>query len=569
MALDGMTLHLLLKELQAKLQGAKIEKIYQPTRDELVFSLRGKGGSHKLLMSACAAGPRVHITGHAPENPATPPMLCMLLRKLLVGGRLEDISQPSLERVSFFDFTGYNELGDKQSYRLAVEIMARHSNIMLIDGQGRIVDSIKRIDASDSSVRLILPGMKYVLPPAHDKLDLLEQPPERIFDYLQSSETREPSKALLNSLQGASPIVCREVAHRCGGSFSEKPNLISQLARLRGYLDSGDTPTMVCDPEGKPVDFSFMPISQYGGQYQNTAFPDYSALLDGFYAERDRLNRIKVRAADLYKTLHNARSRIARKLGYQHADLQKCASREELRIRGELLNANLHHITKGQPFCELANYYDNMQPLRIKLDPRFSPAQNAQKYFKDYRKACKAEDILKELIVSGERELEYIETVLFGLSGADTEQSIAEIRRELAEQGYIKSGRQPTKQSKKQAAELPPFEYTSPDGFTILVGRNNRQNDALTLKFARGKDIWLHVKGFPGAHTVVISHGADVPHRTVVKAAEIAAAHSRAKDSAQVPVDYTFVKNVKKPAGAKPGMVIYEGHKTLYVTPGA
>jgi len=577
-------LSFLVRELRQEAVGARIEKIHQPTREELVLSLRGRQGDEspnqqqvfqrgaplkngsfspdkkkKLLLSATANAPRVSLIAQAPENPAAPPMFCMLLRKLLTGTRLTDITQPGLERVLFLAFAGFNELGDAVTYRLAAEIMGKHSNLILLDGSGKIIDAIKRIDASESSVRLTLPGVTYALPPSQGKLDITISPVSELLPRLNANPELPLEKRLLTHLQGCSPLICRELAF----SGETPEGVVRALEKVSLALSQPPTPWMITDPDGKPLDISFMDITQYGSAAASVAFENFSALLEGFYAQRDRQNRMKIKTAGLLKTVQTARDRTARKLGFQRQDLQKSADRAGLRIKGELINAHLNSIPKGAAFCEVPDYYDDMNLLRIALDPRLSPAQNAQHYFKAYRKACTAEQMLIGLIEKGEQELIYLDSVLEAIGRATGERELSEIREELCGQGRLRA----QKGHKKLPASLPPFEFVSDDGFTVLVGRNNRQNDLLSLKFARGKDIWLHAKGLPGAHVIVVSHGADVPEGTLLLAAQLAAGHSRARDSAQVPVDYTFAKQVKKPAGAKPGMVTYNQHKTLYVTP--
>ncbi len=575
MALDGAMLSFLKREIETHSLHARIDRLYQPSKEELIFVLRGRNGTYRLLLSARASSPRIHFTVHSPENPKTPPMLCMLLRKRLTGAKLTGLRQPGLERVLFLDFESTDDLGDKVPYTIAVEIMGRHSNIILLDADGVVVDSVKRVDAEMSSVRPILPGISYTLPPSQGfRLDLTACTAEEAADALLRQKDAELSKALLNLLFGVSPIVCREIADFTGRGISlrshsltedQKSRLCFMLRRVQAALDEGGVPTVVtANDTGKPLDFSFLPIHQYGRAATTREVESFSELLDEFYAERDRLERIRSRAQDLLKLLTNASDRISRKINAQQAELTKCAGRDQLRMMGDLLNANLHQLTKGMAFIDLENFYEDGYPvIRIPLDPAKTPVQNAQKYYKDYRRADTAEKMLTEQIEIGRRELDYIDTVFDELSRADTDRELSEIRQELAEQGYLKraSSRQ------KSPAPLPPLEFHAPDGMVIHVGRNNRQNDQLTLRQAHSGDIWLHTRNIPGSHTVIRAAGQPVSEETLVLAATIAASHSRAKDSAQVPVDYTLVKNVKKPPGAKPGRVIYSDFKTLFVNP--
>lgn len=575
MALDGATLSFLKREIETHSLYARIDRLYQPSKEELILVLRGRNGTYRLLLSARASSPRIHFTAHSPENPKTPPMLCMLLRKRLTGAKLVGLRQPGLERVLFLDFEATDDLGDKVSYTMAVEIMGRHSNIILLDADHTVVDSVKRVDAEMSSVRPILPGVTYTLPPSQGfRLDLTMCSAEEVADALIQEKDAELSKALLNLLFGLSPIVCREIADFTGRGVSlrshsldseQRDRLCFMLRRIQAALEEGGTPTMVtANDTGKPLDFSFLPIHQYGRASTTREVESFSELLDEFYAERDRIERIRSRAQDLLKLLTNASDRISRKLNAQQAELTQCADRDRLRIMGDLLNANLHCMEKGMAFIDLENFYDEGYPtIRIPLDPAKTPVQNAQKYYKDYRRADTAEKMLTEQIELGRQELEYIDTVFDELSRADTDRELAEIRQELAEQGYLKR----VSTRRKSSAPLPPLEFTAPDGMIIQVGRNNRQNDQLTLRQAHSGDVWLHTHNIPGSHTVIRAAGKPVSEETMVMAATLAASHSRAKDSAQVPVDYTLIKNVKKPPGAKPGRVIYSDFKTMFVTP--
>lgn len=577
MALDGAFLRHIKKELEESLLGFRVEKIYQPSKDEIVLAMRGQGGAQKLFMSAKADSPRVHLTNYAPENPQTPPMLCMLLRKRLTGARLRAIRQPQLERLLTFDFDATNELGDRVGLTLTIEIMGKYSNVILVDDTGTIVDALKRVDATMSSQRLILPGLPYQLPPAQNKPCVLDTPVEDVIKRLDCLD-RDMAlhKALLQNIQGVSPIVCRELEHLTGRGMdlSVKTMTIEQKQRLSFFLNrtadvirnTSGAPHMVCELKGKPLDFSFTDVVQYGTAAQVRRLERFSELLDSFYFERDRADRMKNKAHDLLKLLANAAERLSRKINTQQAELQRCTNREPLRVCGDLIQANLYRIEKGAAFTDLENFYEENSPvLRIKLNPALSASQNAQKYYKEYRKAKTAEQVLGVQIEKAQEELAYIDTVFDALSRAQTERELSEIRQELQEQGYVKKARGKL----KPPAALPPLTFTSSEGFTILVGRNNRQNDKLTLKTANNNDIWFHTKNIPGSHTVIVTHGNTPGEETILQAARLAAYHSRAKDSAQVPVDYTQIRYVSKPQGAKPGMVIYKNNKTLYVTPAA
>lgn len=582
MALDGALLRQIKHELEGCLIGSRVDKIHQFSREEMVFVLRLRepaadgARSAKLYLSAGADSPRLHLTSSSFENPKSPPMFCMLMRKHLGSAKLLEIRQVGLDRILHLIFETRNEMGDLIELTVAIEIMGRHSNIILIDENGRVIDSIKRIDDTMSSVRPILPGVRYTLPPAQDKLDLITSTPEQIEQRLIEGKDTPLSKALLAAVQGVSPIVCREVANYV---FVGDDRVISEMTpdhfdRLRFFLsrvilmarDYTGTPTSVIDSRKKPMDFSFLDIHQYGGSMFTRTYDSYSQLLDDFYTQRDNIQRMRHRSSDLLKVLANTADRIARKLSLQQKELADCSDRETWKIYGDLISANLYSIQKGDRTARLINFYDEAQSeVVIPLDPRKTPVQNAQKYYGEYRKADTAEKKLRELIEEGQQEAVYIDSVFDALTRAQTNDELTAIRAELAEQGYLRKKGSAVKKGKEP--KLAPKRYRSDDGFTILVGRNNVQNDQLTLKEARGRDYWFHTKNIPGSHTIVVSDGQEVPDSTLHQAAILAAVNSKAAESSQVPVDYTLIKNVKKPRGAKPGMVIYVSYQTAYVTP--
>ena len=576
MALDGAFLSCLREELTAGLPDARVDKIHQPSREELIIALRTRSGNKKLYLSARANSPRAHFTDIPLENPAAPPMFCMLLRKRITGGRLITIRQPGLERALYFDLDCVDDLGDIVRLTLAVEIMGRHSNIILIDGSGMVVDSIKRVDMEMSSVRPVLPGLPYSPPPAAaGRLDLSAVSPADFLSAMEQGPDYPMSKALLNTAHGLSPLICREAAHLASRgrdprisemTGEDRERLLFYLSRVKSAVETGENrkPYLLLHLDGSPLDFSFMPITQYGLDALGREMESFSALLDAFYAQRDAGERMKQRAHDILRVLTNLSDRTSRKLGHQREELARSGDRETLRIYGDLINANLHAIPRGVSSAQLIDYYDpDCGTITVPLDPSLSAAQNAQKYYKDYRKAQTAEQILQRQIAQGEEELRYFDTVFDALSRAATWRELGELREELAAGGYLRlqRGRQ------KPPAPLGPIRFRSEDGFAILVGRNNVQNDRLTLKTARGGDIWFHTKNIPGSHVLVITEGQTPPDRTLEQAAILAALHSKASGSVQVPVDYTEARNVRKPAGAKPGMVIYDSNRTAYVNP--
>ena len=573
MPLDGITINLLKKELSDCIIGSRIEKIHQPSKDELVFHLRSREGAYRLLISASANSPRIHLTANAPENPATPPMLCMLFRKHLTGAVITDIRQLGLDRVVFLDLAGTNEIGDAVTFTLCIEIMAKHSNIILINSEGNIVDAVKRVDFTQSSVRQILPMFKYEYPPRQGKANLTEIEPETAVNLIKNCTGKRLSGAVLETLEGVSPLISREIASfTCGGDIAVteinelyEQRLLRKLTEIKETLVSGNgTPTMLMRESVKPYDFTFTDITQYGFAVSAKTFESFSQLLDDFYYEKDRFERTKQRSQTLLKLLSNMSARAARKLQSRQAELEACADKDSLRINAELILANQYRLEKGSLFYDLENFYNNNEPIRIPADPALSPSANAQKYFKEYRKSKTAEQMLGELIEQSEQELAYLESVIDSVNRADGYTELAEIRNELYEQGYLKKAKNDKTQKMKP---MPPMEYVSDDGYTILVGRNNVQNDLLTFKTAAKDDSWFHTQKIPGSHVVVIGNGDIIPELTCRQAAILAAYHSGGRESSQVAVDYTEVRSLKKPVGAKPGKVIYHTYNTMWVTP--
>jgi len=575
MALDGAFLRHLKREIEEAALGDRVDRVCQPNRDEVVLFLRGKNGAHKLLLSARANSARVGFIPDAPENPQEPPMFCMLLRKHLTGARLREVRQPELERLLCFDFSVIDELGDEAALTLVAEVMGRYSNLILVGGEGKIVDALRRVDASMSSERLVLPGLEYRLPPRQEKLCLLTAGREEITDLVCAKPGgTELSKALLASLQGLSPVVCREIQHRVGRGADLRvaeitPELRERLSFFVGRFAelvkaAGGTPYMAVRRDKKPLDFSFLPLEQYGSEAVVTREESFSRLLDDFYGERDRIERMHVRSEDLLRVLTSASERLNRRVGAQRADLERCANRGELRVCGDLLSANLYRLQKGASEVELPNFYEQSQPpVKIRMNPALSPSQNAQRYYRAYRKAKTAEEVLTVRIREGMQEAAYLDTVFEELSRAASENDLSEIRAELTEQGYLRNrnGR------KKRASARSAMQFRSSDGFRILAGRNNRENDMLTLKLAGKNDLWFHTKNIPGSHVVLFLEGKQPTPRAVSEAAMIAACFSRGRDSTNVAVDYTRVRHVSKPQGAKPGMVIYTDFHTVFAPP--
>lgn len=573
MALDGIFLNCVKKELDF-LIGGRIDKISQPSREEIIITMRTRGGTEKLLLSASANSARVHITKENVENPKAPPMFCMLLRKHFSNGRLLDIRQDGLERILYFDFEAMNELGDMVKVTLAAEIMGRCSNIIIINADGKIIDSIKRVDPEMSGERPVLPGMTYSLPPKTERLDFRKCTGDELSSALEAQPDGDLAKLLVKTFEGVSPIVAREwIFNATGGEQIRKSelneNILEKLCltlkeSADELADSKNIYTIVKEKDGLLKDFSFMSISQYGSLMETVIRPSACDVLDHFYSERDNISRMKQRSADLYKLLLNTTDRIARRTEAQKLELAESAKREELKLKGDLISANLYRIEKGMDRITLENFYEEACPtIEIELDKRLTPSKNMQKYYSEYKKLDTAEKILTTRIRQGEEELAYIDSVFDALTRTKSEDEVNELRMELAEQGYIRANRLKGKPPKSR----PPLEFTSPDGYTILIGRNNVQNDKLTTKLAEKTDIWLHTKNITGSHVIIRTNGAVPPDETILYAASLAAFHSKAKNSSQVPVDYVNVKFVKKPSGAKPGMVIFTNNRTVYVTP--
>lgn len=573
MALDGAFLYAVKQELDV-LIGGRIDKIYQPSREEIIVSIRTRQGGFKLLISASASSARIHITQMSVDNPMTPPMFCMLLRKHLGSGKLTAIRQDGLERIIYLDFECINELGDIVTVTLACEIMGKYSNLIVINNEGKIIDSIKRVDGDMSRERIVLPGMPYEFPPRDDRISFVDSDEETIRSTVSNLKNAELSKALISAFEGISPVLAREWAYYTGKgkelngaemSSDEIDRLVFVIMMSKKALIGNDCRfTTVTNKEGLLKDFSFIRLNQYGNLMITKEHTSACELLDYFYAQRDRTARLKQRANDLFRLLMNTTERITKRIANQKNELKDCEKKEDMKLKGDLLSANIYRLQKGDKKAVLENFYDESCPqIEIKLDSRLTPSQNAQKYYSEYRKSLTAEKKLAEQIALGEEELKYIDSVFDSLTRANTENEVNELRLELAEQGYIRAVRLKGKPPKSN----PPSEYLSSDGYTILLGRNNKQNDKLTMKTAAKTDIWLHTHNIPGSHAIIVTNGETPPDSTIEEAAIIAAVNSKAKDSSQVPVDYCLVKFVKKPVGAKPGMVIFTNNKTLYVTP--
>ncbi len=569
MPLDSLTLRALTDELGQVLIDARVDKIHMPVRDEVHMLIRGSSGSSRLLLSA-GAHPRVHITRYVKENPASPPMFCMLLRKHLSGSRIVSVSQPELERVVIIEFDTADEMGQRCRKTLVAELMGRHSNLILCDENQRIIDCLRRVDMEMSERRQVLPGLFYRLPPAQDKLSLLSI---GVADFSALLSVAPPefcfSEWLLKTFSGFSPLVARSFAVACGGVVSV---LIEQIdssragetwSSLRRRIERGDFVPVLLSSSAGPADYSCLPPEMFFYGYVAEQKSGFSALVDDFYAERDRTNLMRQRASDMTRLLTSTRDRTRRRLNIQRQEHQKTLERDRFRLFGDLLMTYPHLVLPGASSVTLEDYNSGC-PVDIPLDATMTAHQNAARYYREYRKAQTAEQRLSEQIRLGEDELNYLESVLDAIVRARSAADLQEIRDELAAEGLLSKAAGKRKRATSPSA---PLRFVSSAGLDILVGRNNRQNDLLTMKTARHTDLWFHTQKIPGSHVVVRLADSFCDDATLHEAAVLAATFSAARDAGKVPVDYTQVARVKKPPGAKPGMVIYTDQKTMYVTP--
>ena len=568
MPFDAIFMTALTAELRDALVGGKVDKLYQPARDEAVLHMRAGRDNVRLLLSASPAHPRAQLTRVPRENPETPPMFCMLLRKHFTGARLLELSQPSMERLLEFRFETLDELGDRVERRLVLECIGRKSNLIMLDGAGRITDCMRRADGDLSVKRPLMPGLYYQLPEPTGRLDPSAMEPDELRDFVLANapDGDGQDKWLLDHFNGLSPLIARELVFQGDGS---REGLALRLEELMDRLNRRDfTPTVLLK-DGKPMDFTFQPVLQYGPGVELKRYPTFSALLDDFYEQKEAQERVKQRGQDFIRSVTQARNRTAKKIVNQEQDLARSADRERLRQFGDILTTNFYQMTKGQTVLRAQNYYDpECREVDIPLDPLLTPQQNAAKYYKDYKKAQKAEEMLTIQLEKNRSELNYLDSVLEMIQLSEGDKDLQEIRQELMDNGYLKQHkRNMTAKGKQKIVHAKPMEFRSSAGLTILVGKNNSQNDRLTLKDADKRDLWFHAQKLHGSHVILKTGGAEPDQQSLTEAAMLAAWFSQARESAQVPVDYTPVKIVKKPAGAKPGFVIYNTYRTVFVTP--
>lgn len=567
MAFDAQFLSDALQEVQA-LADPRVEKIHQPSRDTVIVHLRHGEGRAKLLIAANPAAPRLHLTAANPENPAEPPMFCMLLRKHLLGARLVNITQIPMERCASFVFDCIDELGDHVQKRLVCELMGKTCNIYLLSPAGRIIDCLRRIGLDESARRAALPGLNYQAPEPITKLNPLRMESDDYVNLLCKPGGDLLADRLMDELGGLSPLVCREAALYAAGCTDarvEGLDIAAAAGKLalffREHLNH-PKPYYYALPDGTPKQFAFCPIRQYGECREAASF---GALLDLYYTIRDRKDAIRQKGQAVRKTVQNLCQRLQRKLAIQEKELSATYDRERLRQLGDIVTANLHRIVKGQTVLQAEDFYDEeMKLIDIPISPILSPQQNAAKFYKDYARMKNAEKELTRQISLGRTELDYLQSVLDELNRAQTEQELEEIRQELQAGGYVKAD---TGKRKMKQAKAGFLRFESTDGFPIYVGRNNRQNDELTFRLARKDDIWCHASKVHGSHVIISCGGATPPDNTVTQAAQLAAYYAESGGGQNVPVDVTPVKQVKKLPGAKPGMVIYHTYHTVIVNP--
>ena len=570
MPLDAICLRAVLHELRPQLIGARIDKVQQPARDQIVLLLRG---NLRLLLNAGANQPRIQLTSILRDNPAQPPMFCMLLRKHLVGARVLSIEQPDLERMVILTLQCTDEFGEMSQKQLVLECMGRRSNLVLLDAQGRIVDCLRRVDADLSAARQLLPGLFYHLPTPLDKLSLLSQEEASLALAQRGGDAEQAvDKWVLDRYTGISPLIAREFAFRAGHetdvrfgalSSAQREALVQEFADTASTVREDNYTPVILYRDGKPVDFTYRAIAQYGAETQSETRESFSQMLDEFYDGRERQELSARRGRELTHAVTVARDRMARKSENLKRDYAATQKRDEFRLRGDLITANLYRMKGGERVLQAENYYEDGCPLiNIPLDPLLTPQQNAAKNYKQYNKLKTAEFHLREQIEKAENERAYLESVLQELAQAETEQEFHEIRRELQETNYLKK----SSGKKEQKRAFAPRTFQTSGGLEVLVGRSNVQNDQLTKK-ADKRDYWFHTQHIHGSHVILRCAGQTPGDEDLREAAMLAAYFSQAKESSGVPVDYCPVKFVKKPAGARPGMVTYDNYRTLYVTP--
>lgn len=559
MAFDGITISSIVHELNEKILNGKIDKIYQPEKDEIIMNIRCKGTGHKLLLTANSSYPRLHLTEQNKNNPAQAPLFCMVLRKHLAGGAISRIHQPGFERIVEIWVESFNELGDLTAKKIIIEVMGKHSNIILVNEEDIILDSAKRITHETSSIREVLPGKKYTPPPSHNKGNPLTENAD--FFFAKANEKKPLRDVLYQSYSGISPFMADELCFRAGAT--EAGEVYKHFRTVMEDVQNNRFSCAIYFDKCKPVEYGVVDISQLG-HMEKKSFSTPSIMLEYYYGQKDLIYRMGQKTADIRKIIQLNLERCLKKRELHLKTLNEVKNRDKHRVNGELLTANIYSLQRGMTSFTTTNFYEESAPeITIQLDPTASPAENAQKYFKKYNKEKRAYEALQEQMLQNNQDCTYLDALLTTVTTCQEESDIEEIREELAEQGFVKARK--AKKTKKVKAK--PLRYISTDGFEMYVGKNNKQNDELTLRFAESLDLWFHTKDIPGSHIIVKTNGKTAPQATMQEAAHLAAYYSKGRNSTHVPVDYTTKKNVKKPKGAKPGMVIYDNHQTAYITP--
>lgn len=574
MAFDAGMVSFVTREINETVKNGKVEKIYQPQRDEIILSIRCGGATHRLLINVGSSNARFNITSMKPDNPANPPMFCMMLRKHFQGARVVGAEQLGFERAVRLTFDAYDELGFISHKHMIIEIMGTYSNLILTDKDDKILGASKIIDILTSHKRQVIPGMLYEMPPKQNKADPLAVT-ER--EFLELAAAADPDmkgeKFIISSFLGISPVVAREIVYRCTGNCAStleecQRGLVKEFFGMMQKIKTGEgTPAIVFLDKCRPVEYSFVQIRQYGTGSEVSVFKTFGELIDTFFFTRANNERVTHRASDVQRILTNAEKRLSKKMTVLADELEQCGEGEKYKLYGDLITANIYRLKKGDSKAELENYYDDMKPVTIPLDTRMTPAQNAQKYYKKYNKSKSAREHLTKQIELSEREYEYIYTVADSLSRAETEKEIAEIRSELFHSGYA-SKMKGFSEKKKQTPSY--VKYMTSGGYTVLCGKNNLANEYITFKLAEKEDWWFHVKNQPGSHVVMQCPKGEEPSEfDFTEAATIAACNSKASEGAAVDVDYTKIRFVKKPPAAKPGYVIYHTNYSARVAPDA
>lgn len=576
MAFDGVVINSLVEELRNKLINTKVDKVYQPEKDEICIKIRGKEENLKLVISASASNPRLYLANkYEKSNPKKAPLFCMTLRKYIQNGMITNVEQMFFERIIRISVDSYDELREKTRKYLYVEIMGKHSNIILVtQNENRILDSIKRVPISVSRVRQILPGNTYELPPSQDKINPLEGVEIEAFFERVNKKKLPIFKAIYGNISGISPLIAKEVCVRANIDKNKKIEEITddefksicyQINYIFNNLKKNEVyPNIIVDDsKDKIVEFSSIKLYQYEKMHEIKK-ESVSSAIEDFYLTKDIKERIKQKSSNLKKNITLKLERINNKIEKQEKELKEAQEAEKYKIKGELLIAYIYMVKQGMESIKVLDFYNNNKEVEIKLRKNLTPSENAQKYFKKYNKLKKANEELSIHIKNNKEEAEYLENTLLSIENCEDEKELKEIKEELMREGYIKIYRMPKKNSKPKTNIM---KYISSKGNMIMVGKNNKQNDYLTLRLADNEDIWFHTKDIPGSHVLLKCAGKNVEDLEILEAATLAAYYSKAKLSQNVPVDYTIKKNVKKPSGAKPGLVIYEKNKTIHVTP--